>query len=293
MKTENKISAVTLAFGAALNLSQLNFAVSIAFETLPLIAANPKFKMAAFARDMEEASGYTLCEKTIRNTASLSNKLQAKFGAKIGEYEGGLSNENVLHFADFFRSQLVGTDYTLTLADMSAFCESTISSAGKRAKAAEAHAAAAAALEAAATLKQEKELSEKVDAALSDAEKAKKDAEAAQKKAENAEAEAKAKAEKDAIAKKEAEQRAEALQKANRVKEEELQAANMLAEAAKAEAEAARKEADSVCIKVRVNHNGDPVIEFADNMNPAFLEAVAKAIKLQAGAARRNMKIAA
>lgn len=280
------VSAITLAFGAAATLSQLQFGVSIAFETLPMLE-NKKFKMSQFARDVEAASGYTICARSVANVGSLAARLQEKFGTKIAAYDGGHTVENVNAFCDFIRAELQATTYTLAIGDLVAFCKGEASAADKRAKEQANKDAIAQALRDKETQAELNKLSEEADSKLAASEKAKKDAEDKLKAEADKLKEAEAKAEKEKADKLEAEKRAEALAKAAREKELQAEADKLKAAAAEAEAEVLRKERDSFALKVSVDAKGNPVISYADNMSPEFLDAVAKSLKLQASAIRR------
>lgn len=280
MKTEQNaiVSALTLAYGAAATRSQLMFATSIAFETLPMMAANPKFKMSAFARMVEEASNHSIDARTVANAGVLANQFHLKYGARIGQCQDGMTEANIADFANFIADEVKNTTYRLTLADLVAFCKAEPSAQDKRVKAEEAAKDAAAALadaKAAATLK---ESQAKEDATLALAEKAQKDAQDTIANAAKAEQEAIDKAAKEEAAKKQAMQQAESLKEENELMRAEQAAKAIELEAMKAEQEAARQHADSFAIQVRVNADGSPDVVFALNQSPEFLAAVAKII---------------
>lgn len=292
-----KVSGLTLSFGAAATKGQLNLAASIAFETLPMIAANPKFKFSVFARAVEEASDYSISARTVANCATLANQFQLSYGAKIGSYVGGHNKANVLDFAAFIAEQVKTTTYKLTLEDLIAFCKGDASAADKRAKAAEAMAAAAEALADTQAKAAAAELTAEVDSKLATAEKQKMDADNKAAAAEAAAAEEKQKAEKAAADKLEADKRAASLAEDNaKLEAEKIQAAAAAAEA-KAEAEAARKVAESFALRVGVKADGTPDIVVALNPSPAFLRQVAKELQAMAKSLEQNaaaaMKIAA
>jgi hypothetical protein len=297
MSIKAAVSALTLSFGNAATKGQLNFAASIAFETLPMIAANPKFKFSVFAREVEEASGYTISARTVANCATLANQLQLSYGAKIGSYAGGHRKDNVLDFAAFIAEQVKNTTYTLTLEDLIAFCKSTPSAADKRKAVVDAAAAAAAALADVKAKEAEQALTAAADAAVTGATKLLADAAATVATAEEQAAAAAAATEKANQEKMEADKRAESLAAANAElqKQAELDKAN--AAAAAAEAEAARKVAESFAVQVTVNEDGSPNIVVALNPSPAFMREVAKQLTAMAKAmensAARSMKIAA
>ena len=133
MNTNLKISAVTLAFGKAAVAGQLNLICAMSLEIAPLIASNPKFRMAQYARDVEQASGYTIAFKTLENAGAVARKFNNKFGAQIGTY-GDVSEANVLLFADFIREQVAKTTYNLTVMELSAWCDGKKSAADQRAE---------------------------------------------------------------------------------------------------------------------------------------------------------------
>ncbi len=294
---KSAVSALTLSFGAAATKGQLNFACSIAFETLPMIAENPKFKFSVFARAVEEASGYSISAKTVANCATLANQLQLSYGQKIGSYAGGHKKDNVLDFAAFIASAVASTTYKLTLEDLIAFCKSTPSAADKRKQAEDAAAAAAAALADAKAKDAAAELTATVDAAVTDANKALEDAAAAVANAEKKAQEDAAAADKAAAAKLEADKRAASLAEDNAKLQQEADAAKVLAAAAAAETEAQRKIQESFAVQVTVNEDGSPNIVVCLNPSPKFLKEVARQLQAMAksmeNSAARSMKIAA
>ena len=81
-----------------------------------------------------------------------------------------------------------------------------------------------------------------------------------------------------AIAEAQAQAEREKAAEAKAQAEAEAAEAKRMAEEAEAQAEAIRKEAASVCVTVRVNAQGKPIVCFADNMNPAFLREAAQAM---------------
>ncbi len=299
MSTQIKaaVSALTLSFGAAATKGQLNFAVSIAFETLPLAAANPKFKFSQFARDVEEASGYSISAKTVANCATLANQFQVSYGKKIAEYVGGHRKDNVMDFAAFIAEQVKNTTYKLTLEDLIAFCKSTPSAADKRKTAADAAAAVTAALADAAATAAAAELTAAADKQVADAQKLAADAADTVANAEKLAEEQQAALDKAAADKLEADKRAKSLAEDNAklVAQAELDKAN--AAAAAAEAEAQRKVQESFAVSVGVNQDGSPNIVVALNPSPKFLKEVARQLNAMAKAlennAARSMKIAA
>lgn len=283
------VSALTLAFGAAVEVSQLNFAVSIAFETLAaVVAPKSKFKMSEFAREVEKASGFSLNWRTVANIGSVSKHLQDKFGPKIGSYTEGHTQEAVLAFSDFLRAELSKTTYTLTLDDIAAFCKGEKSRADKRKEAEELRRETEAALAKAEADRQIAAAAQPVDAELAKAQKAKSDAEEATKKAEEATKAAEAKAAKAAADKLEADKRAASLAEDNRIKAEAAAAEKAAAEKAAADAEAARKQAESFAVRIGVTDKGHPDIVVALNPSPAFLEECAKQLKAMAAAIRKQ-----
>jgi chromosome segregation ATPase len=259
------------------------FAASIAFETLPMIAANPKFKFAPFARQIEEASGFTISERTAKNASVTANQLQLKYAALIGSYENGHTEENVTAFVARISEEIKAAGFVLTLDDVNAFCKGEKSAAAKRAEAA---AAAEAAAEALAKAKEAAAAAEKTrtDAELEQAKKQQADAEAAQKQAETAKAEAEAAAAKAEEAKAEAAKRAEAIKAEAAKAEAEAAAAKAEAAKQKAAAEEARKVAESFAVSVQVNADGTPNIVVGLNPSADFLMAVSKELAKMAKA---------
>lgn len=280
MKTEQNaiVSAITLAYGAGATRSQLMFAASIAFETLPMMAANPKFKMSAFARMVEEASNFSIDARSVANAGVLANQFHLKYGARIGAATDGLTEANIVDFCNFIQDQVANTTYRLTLADLVAFCKAEPSAQDKRVRAEEAAKEAAAALadaKAAATLKQEQHAT---DNTLAIAEKAVTDANATVANAAKAEQEAIDKAAKEEAARKQAQEQAVIITQENEVLKAEQAAQAIELAAAQAEAEAARQHAESFAIMVKVNADGSPDVVFALNQSPEFLLAVGKMI---------------
>lgn len=280
----NVVSAITLQFGAAVAAGHLNLACSVAFETLPLIVANPKFRMAQYARDVELASGYMIAAKTVQNAGTLASKLQQKFGTKIAGYADGLTVANVLEFAAFIKEQITNTTYTATIPDLGAWCDGAPSAADKRAKAAENIQAVANTLVQTEAAKLAADLQATVNAELEASEKAKKDAEQAAKQSQNEAQQAQADADKAKADKLGAEKRAKALEEQNK----KLAAEQEQQRVAALEEENKRKEAEklaaSIVIKVKCDNAGLPVLDISDNQSPEFLEQAAAMILAHAAA---------
>jgi hypothetical protein len=296
METKATVSAITLAFGASVTVGQLNFASSIAFETLER-AVKPKdgkkFKMAQFAREVEEASGYSISAKTVQNAGTLAYQFQMKFGEKLASYEGGHTQDNVLAFAEFIKDQIKATTYTAKIDDLIAFCKGEQSHADKRAAEQAALDKAAAALAEAQAQAALKEQTQQADQKLADAQNNLTQAEAQAAKAEEERKAAEAKAEEERKAKEEADKRAELLKAQNErlAKEaEELRIKAAAEEAEKQRKEQERKQQGSLLCNITVDEHGKPVLFTALNPSPDALEAAAKELVAMAKAIRKAQR---
>lgn len=287
-----QVSKLTVSLGKIASRSQVAFAVSIAFETLPMMAANPKFKMAEFAREVEKQSDFQIAERTVRNAGTLATALQLKYAEKIGSYVAGHCLDAVTDFTNVISEQAKAAGYVLTLEDVKAFCKGEKSAKALREEAKQAQEAASQALEKAKQTALEAEKTK----AEADAEQAKAKQAEAEKLAEKAEqekAEAEAKAQEAEAAKAEQAKRAEAIQaEAAKAQEAAKQAEQAKAEA-EAKAEEARKVAESFAVRVGVNADGTPDIVVALNPNADFLLAVSKELAKMAKAIKAKQLQAA
>lgn len=286
------VSPIAIDFGRSVGMSQVSFAVAIAFDCLHSFCNDAKFKFVTYARMIEKESNYTICEKTAANAGSTARKIAVRYAVQLAQYQGGLTSDNVTAFTLFLSTEAKTAGYVLTNNDINAFCSGEKSTAQRRAdlEAVQALAAETMAKAALATSEAEQVAMLKAQEEASDKLLADSQATLAKVEADKAEADSKAQAAEQAL--KDSAARAKALESDNAKLAQLADVERIKNEALKAQAEEARKVAESVCIKVMVSASGAPMLELNTNMSPEFLREVAAQLYMQANALEAEQQAA-
>lgn len=261
----------------------LTLMIGAAFELKPAIAAGTRGAATEYARALVLKSGDAISEKYAIKLMTISKKLLMKHDADFTQWAAqGVNHASVMEVLRRVELAATMAGYNLHAEDISAYCDGAPSQAATR-EAARKAAAEAADKAAAAEANAKKAAEDAIAAAAADSNKRAADAEAAAAAAQAEAARLKEENDKAAEEKKATDQRAAQLQREKDAQAKRAREAEAEAEAKRAaEAEAARKLAESVCITVKVQADGSPLVCMAANQSPEFLKQVAGYILTQA-----------